>query len=233
VTAAATRPRILIAPHARELDTVLGRLHASIVYDRYLDKIVVAGAQPLTAWPGTPDVDDLVAVADGVLLIGGGDVAPERFGLSAEGAAVDHERDEFEMSLVLAAQAREKPVLGVCRGAQVLNVALGGTLRKVGGHRQESDLTQPSHSVQIVEETRFAEAVGLRELEVNSFHNWAPDALGRGLRVAGTSADVIEGLEFDGGWWGLGVQWHLELLDDPASQRVFDALVAAAVARAP
>jgi putative glutamine amidotransferase len=207
VTAAVTRPRILIAPHARELDTVLGQLHASIVYDRYLEKIVVAGAQPLTAWPGTPDVDDLVAVADGVLLIGGGDVAPERFG--------------------------GKPVLGVCRGAQVLNVALGGTLRKVGGHRQESDLTQPSHSVQIVEGTRFAEAVGTRELEVNSFHNWAPDALGRRLHVAGTSADVIEGLEFDGGWWGLGVQWHLELLDDPASQRVFDALVAAAVARAP
>jgi gamma-glutamyl-gamma-aminobutyrate hydrolase PuuD len=232
VSVAATRPRILIAPHTRELDTVLGRLRASIVYDHYLEKIVAAGGQPLMAWPGSPDVDDLAVLADGVVLMGGGDVAPERFGLAEEGDAVDRVRDEFETRLVVAARARETPVLGACRGAQVLNVALGGTLRRVEGHRQEADLTQPSHSVQLIEGTRLAATIGVRELDVNSFHNWAPDALGRGLRVAGTSAGVIEALESDGAWWALGIQWHLELLDAPASQRVFDALVAAA-ARAP
>jgi putative glutamine amidotransferase len=233
VSAPSRRPRILVAPHVRELDTVLGQLHATIVYDRYVEKIVVAGGQPLAAWPGSPDIDDLVVGADGVLLIGGGDVAPERFGLASEGAAVNHQRDEFETRLVLAARARAKPVLGVCRGAQVLNVALGGTLREVEGHRQEGDLTRPSHSVHVVKGTRLAEIVGVPELEVNSFHRWAPDALGQGLHVAGTGAGEIEGIEFDGDWWALGVQWHVELLDDPASQCVFDALVAAVVTRAP
>ena len=129
-----TRPRIVIAPHARELDTVLGRLRASIVYDQYFAKLVAAGAQPLVTWAGSPDVEDLVAHAAGVLLIGGGDVAPERFGLAAEGSAVDERRDAFETELVHAAKARGTPVLGVCRGAQVLNVALGGTLREVDAH---------------------------------------------------------------------------------------------------
>ncbi len=233
MSVAPKRPRIVIAPHVRELDTALGRLRASIVYDQYLEKIAAAGGQPLTAWPGTPDVDDLVAGAAGVLLVGGGDLAPERFGLAAGGKAVDRERDEFETRLVLAARAREQPLLGVCRGAQVLNVALGGTLRRVEGHRQEGDLTRPSHTVELVEGTRIAATVGTPELAVNSFHDWAADALGRGLRVACTSAGVIEGLEFVGAWWALGIQWHLELLHDRASERVFGALISAAAARAP
>jgi putative glutamine amidotransferase len=222
----------VIAPHVRELDTVLGRLRASIVYDLFLEKIAAAGGQPLTAWSGSTDVDDLMAGAAGVLLIGGGDIAPERFGLAARADGVDRERDEFETRLVLAARAHRQPLLGVCRGAQLLNVALGGTLRRLEGHRQEGDLTRPSHSVQLVEGTRLAATVGSLRLDVNSFHSWAPDALGRGLSIAGVSAGVIEGLEFAGPWWAIGVQWHLELLDDPASERLFAALVAAAAARA-
>ena len=223
-----TRPRIVVAPHARDLDTVLGRLRASIVYDQYCEKIVAAGGQPLVAWPGSPDVDDLVAAADAIVLIGGGDVAPGRFGMAAEASAVDHVRDEFETRLVLTAKEHATPVLGVCRGAQILNVALGGTLREVEGHRQAGDLTRPFHSVSVVGETRLSEIVGASELEVNSFHVWAPAALGRGLRPSGTAADVTEGIEYDGAWWALGVQWHVELLDDPAGQALFDALVAAA-----
>ena len=143
---------------------------------------------------------------------------------------MDELRDEFETRLVRAASAHAKPLLGVCRGAQVLNVALGGTLREVDGHRQAGDLARPSHSVQLVDGTRLAHIVEAAELDVNSFHCWAPDALGQGLVVASTGADAIEGIEFAGDWWALGVQWHVELLDTPASQQVFDAFVAAAEA---
>jgi gamma-glutamyl-gamma-aminobutyrate hydrolase PuuD len=233
VSAARRRPRILIAPHVRELDTVLGRLRASIVYEPFLEKIAAAGGQPLTAWPGSPDVDDLMAGADGVLLIGGGDIAPERFGPAADAVAVDRARDEFETRLVVAARAHRQPLLGVCRGAQLLNVAHGGTLRRLDGHRQEGDLTRPSHPVELVEGTRLAATLGTLELDVNSFHSWAPDALGRDLRISGVSADGIEALEFAGPWWAIGIQWHLELLDDQASERLFGGLVAAAGERAP
>lgn len=223
-----TLPRIVIAPHARDLDTVLGRLRASIVYEQYFAKLVAAGAQPLVAWAGVHDVEDLVAGAAGVLLIGGGDVAPERFGLVVEGSAVDERRDAFETSLVHLAKAQGKPVLGVCRGAQVLNVALGGTLREVGGHVQAGELTEASHAVDVAPGTRLAQIVGAPALEVNSSHRWAPDALGRDLVASGTAAGVIEAVESDERWWAVGIQWHVELLDDPPSQRVFDAFVAEA-----
>lgn len=133
MSAALRRPRILVAPHVRELCTALGRLRASIVYDEYLEQIAAARGQPLTACPGSPDVDDVLAGADGALLIGGGDVAPECFGLAADGHAVDRDRDEFETRLVLAARTREQPLLGVCGGAQLLNVALSGTFQRVDG----------------------------------------------------------------------------------------------------
>jgi len=207
---------------------VLGRLCASIVYEQYFAKLVTAGAQPLVTWSGAPDLEDLVADAAGALLIGGGDVAPERFGLVAEGSAVDERRDAFETSLVLLAKARGKPVLGVCRGAQVLNVALGGTLRQVDGHVQAGDLGQPAHAVAVVAGTRLAEIAGEPELQVNSSHRWAPDGLGRGLVVSGAAAETIEAVESAGEWWAVGLQWHVELLDDPPSQRVFDAFVAEA-----
>jgi putative glutamine amidotransferase len=226
-----TRPRIVVAPHVRELDTPLGRLRASILYDRFGEPIAKAGGQPLAAWPGTPDVDDLVALADGLVLVGGGDVAPQRFGLDADGAAVDLARDEFEVRLVLAAKERGTPLLGVCRGAQLLNIALGGTLRRVNGHRQPDVLARPSHSVSVVAGTRLADVLGASELEVNSFHDWAPDELGGSLRASAAAGPVTEGIESGGDWWALGIQWHLELLDDPAGRRAFDALVEAAAAR--
>ena len=201
-----SRPRVLVAPHVRELDTVLGRLGASLVYEAYFEKIVTAGGRPLVAWPGDPDVEELVEGADGVLLIGGGDVAPERFGLAAEADTVDRERDEFESRLVLAAREHGLPVLGVCRGAQLLNVALGGTLRRVDGHRQDTDLRRPAHQADVLGGTRLAAVLRAPTLAVNSFHNWAADALAAGLDVAARSGGVVEAFESADEWWALGVQ---------------------------
>ena len=218
----------MIAPHARELETPLGCLHASIVYDQFFGLLTAAGGQPLVAWAGTPDVDDLLAVADGVLLIGGGDVAPERFGSAAEASGLDHRRDEFETRLVHGARARGAPLLAVCRGCQMLNVALGGKLRRVEGHRQGESLAIPTHAVEVEPGSRLAAAAGELGLDVNSFHDWAAGERGAGLRVVAAAGDVAEAIEYEGGWWALGVQWHLELLDDPVSQRLFDAFVAVA-----
>jgi putative glutamine amidotransferase len=222
-----TRPFVLIAPHTRELDTVLGKLRTSLVYDRYSERIDQAGGEPLIAWPGSGSIDDLLDRADAALLVGGGDVDPERFRSRAEAEAVDGLRDEFEIGLVLACRRRGMPLLGVCRGAQVINVALGGTLRRVDGHRQTRALSEPTHAVTIHPSSRLAQLVGLQELEVNSFHRWAPDALGEGLReVARTSNGLIEALEYGDDWWAVGVQWHPELLEHESSQRLFDGVVA-------
>ncbi len=225
-----TPPRIIVAPHVRELDTPLGRLRAAILYDRFGELITAAGGQPLAAWPGTPAVEDLATLADGVVLVGGGDVAPERFGMEAPGDAVDPVRDEFEVRLVLAARARATPLLGVCRGAQLLNVALGGTLRRVDGHRQTEPLVRATHRVSVVEGTRLAAVLGTVELEVNSFHDWTADRLGAGLRASASAGTVTEGIEVED-WWALGVQWHLELLEDEAGARAFAALVGEAQRR--
>ncbi len=222
-----TRPRILIAPHARELETPLGRLNASIVYDRFFEPLAAAGAQPLVAWAGSPDVESLLELADGVLLIGGGDVAPERFGLAGEAAGVDPRRDEFETLLALGARERDIPLLAVCRGCQLLNVVLGGTLVRVEGHRQEVELARPTHAVEVEPGTRLAAAAGATRLDVNSFHVWAAGELGEGVRVTARAGAVVEAVEHESDWWAVGVQWHMELLDAPASAGLFDAFVAA------
>jgi putative glutamine amidotransferase len=224
-----SRPRIVVAPHVRELDTVLGRLRASVVYDRYLDRIVAAGGEPLTAWIGSADTQGVATLADGILLVGGGDVEPASFGVESEGEAVDVQRDGFETALVAAARASGTPLLGLCRGCQVLNVALGGTLETLKEHRQREDLSVPTHEVDVVPGTALASIVGAAHLRVNSFHRWSPGALGEGLAVAAlATSGHVEAVESPNGWWALGIQWHAELLDDPASQRVFDALVASA-----
>lgn len=227
------RPKILVAPHVRVLDTPLGRLRGAIVYDRYLDRIVAAGGEPLIAWTGSADPEGLVALADGVALVGGGDVEPATFGVDAEGEGVDAQRDAFERRLVAAAHASGTPLLGLCRGCQVLNVARGGTLELLDGHRQDGDLATPSHAVEVVPGSRLAAALGTDRIEANSFHRWVAGALGEGLTPSAHSASGhVEGLESSDGWWALGIQWHAELLDDRASQRVFDALVAQATGEA-
>jgi putative glutamine amidotransferase len=221
------RPVVLVAPHRRELDTALGNLTASIVYDAFPEHITRAGAEALILWPGTSDIDALIDRADGVVLIGGGDVKPGRFGSSERAEGVDDLRDVFELKLVKECRARSVPLLAMCRGAQVLNVAAGGTLKKVEGHRQQTELSEPAHSVFFDSTSTPASLFGRDELKVNSFHQWAVDRIGSGMAVAARAEDgVIEAFEALDDWWALGIQWHAELLDDPSSQRLFGAFVA-------
>ena len=153
-------------------------------------------------------------------------------------------RDALEFELVRRAVDEGLPLLAICRGMQVLNVALGGTLWQdvpsqlpaAGPHSQTAPRDEPTHGVKLLGEgTRLYAAAGARELRVNSFHHQAVKALGRGLReVAWADDGLVEGIEMPEHPFAVGVQWHPEDLvgRDPAAQGLFEALLVAARARA-
>ncbi len=223
-----SRPRIAVVAHRRELESPIGRHHSLAVDERYLARLDAAGADPIVLWPAMSG--RMSDVSDGVLLIGGGDVAPAAFGSTESGDSIDHARDALEMELVEVCRRDRRPLLGVCRGAQVLNVALGGTLRKVSGHRQELPLTSPAHSVAIEAGSMLHDLAGLRKMEVNSYHAWAIDRPGEALTVVGRGPDgTIEAVEStEASWWCIGVQWHAESFDGHYAGFPFEGLVEAA-----
>lgn len=214
----------------------------------YLRAVQRAGGVPVALPPNLdgPARDALWERLDGLLLTGGGDVAPERFGEPAHAAVSDvaPERDALELELTERALADGVPLLAICRGIQVLNVALGGSLiqdlpTQTSGmivHSQQAPREQPTHGVKVmVEDTRLGAIVESAELSVNSFHHQAIKRLGRGLREAAWAPDgVIEGVDMpDARALVLGVQWHPEDLvgHDASARRLFTALVQAALAR--
>jgi len=221
-----TRPRVLVVGHGRDVESVLGTHRACVVGEPYLRALRQAGAIPLITWAGSGDPAGFLEVADAVLLLGGGDVDPARFGSDASGDAVDLERDEFEIGLVRACQEAAVPLLGMCRGAQAMNVALGGTLRQVADHRQQTALSSPSHQITLVEGSRLASILATSGLPVNSFHRWAVDRPAQGMRVSATAPDGnVEGIESETEWWAAGIQWHAELLADQRTAALFRGLI--------
>ena len=221
-----TPPRVLVVGHGRDVESVLGTHRACVVSEPYLRALRRAGAIPLIAWSGTGDPGELLDVADAVLLLGGGDVDPARFGSDASGEAVDPDRDEFEAELVRMCREAGVPLLGMCRGAQSMNVALGGTLRQIPEHRQQAPLSTPSHRITLVEGSRLASLLDASDLSVNSFHRWAVDRPAEGMRVSATAPDgTIEGIESETGWWAAGIQWHEELLGDQRTADLFGGLI--------
>jgi putative glutamine amidotransferase len=227
-------PLVVIVAHRRVMDTVLGEQHAAIAYGGYLDHLHAAGAAVAVLAPGTRVPDAVLGHMDGLLLTGGGDVAAARFDGPAADRDVDHDRDELELTLVAHCRRRRIPVLGMCRGNQVLNVALGGTLRTVEGHVQREPLHQPVQTVHLDGDCRLARALGTEEVAVNSYHRWAVDRPADGIAVVARTGDgVVEGIEWqEPDWFAVGTQWHAELLDDPHVTGLFTALVAAAAERA-
>ena len=186
-------------------------------------------------------VDDALAGIDGLMLTGGDDVAPERYGEPAHAAVVEAEpgRDEFEFALVKAARDRHLPLFAICRGIQVLNVAMGGTLiqdipDEVGTtveHRVKEPRFAIAHDVwltsnSLLERTLRERLEDADSCAVNSRHHQAPKDVGGGLTVSATAPDgVIEALEDPNRRFVLGVQWHPE---EQGDRRPFDALVRAA-----
>jgi putative glutamine amidotransferase len=166
-------------------------------------------------------VERLMDIADGLILSGGEDVDPARYGQAPHPklGMVSRERDEVEFAALERALERELPVLAICRGMQLLNVAFGGTLYqdlpslRDGGliHEQDAPITKRWHAVEVEEGSRPAEIFGETKLFINSFHHQGVDRLGEGLRAWGWAEDgLVEGIEAADHPWVVGVQWHPE-----------------------
>ena len=209
------------------------------VHRVYVDAVVAAGGTPVVLPILAPaDAPGMLDRLDGLLLSGGADVEPAAYGADAHPAVygVDPARDAWELALARAATV---PVLGICRGSQVLNVAAGGTLVQhladvtAETHRDADRSGELVHDVRVVPGSRLHAVVGGLGVGVNTLHHQAVDSVGAGLVVSATAPDgTIEAVEGAGERLVLGVQWHPELLpghEEHAS--LFAWLVSAAGAR--
>jgi putative glutamine amidotransferase len=210
----------------------------------YLRAVERAGGLPIVLPPLELDrISPLLDRLSGVLLSGGPDLDPAAYGRAAhpELGPTEPQLDAFEVQLAREADARGLPILGICRGAQALNIARGGTLHQhlpeiTDGsiaHRQCQPGHEVTHKVRVAPRSGLAAVVGSRRAAVNSFHHQAVDRLGSGLRAVAWADDgVVEGIEGRGGSLLLGVQWHAEtLVDDPAQLALFRHLVTASEER--
>ncbi len=222
----------ITSPDRAELDELV---------DDIVHAVERAGGAPVLIPLGLADATlrGLYARLDGVLFSGGGDIDPAHYGADPHPAVsgVDPERDRTELALARWAVADPKPFFGICRGTQLLNVALGGTLYRdlnnehpaAPQHVHYPNDLRP-HPIQVTEDSRLARIVGEPILTVNTLHHQACKDIAPGLRVTGRAADgVVEALELPHHPFALAVQWHPECLPDaPEMRRLFEAFVQAA-----
>ncbi|MFM9022750.1 MAG: gamma-glutamyl-gamma-aminobutyrate hydrolase family protein [Solirubrobacterales bacterium] len=221
------RPVIAITPVPRDVDTGYGGDRADTVARGFGDAVVAAGGVPISL-PQVPPALAAVQLAgvDGLILSGGQDI--DLPGATGDDRWVDAGRDRHEFALWEAARAAGIPVLGVCRGLQLANVALGGSLiTHVEGHDAAGRHAGELQEVEVEEGTLLAGILGAGPCLVNTIHHQAVGEPGEGLRVSARSADgTVEAAELAGDPWFVGVQWHPELLPGrPAGDALFAALV--------
>lgn len=209
-------------------DTRLGGVHRVRLNTVYVTALELAGLVPVVVPPltGAESARSIIAAVDGLVLTGGEDVDPELYGQQRHDrlGPVNRRRDESEIALVLAAREAGKPVLAICRGPQLLNVALGGTLIQdipscvphALAHDSEDSRNARAHEIVIEPDSRIAAAVGATRISVNSLHHQSILEPAPGLRVTARAPDgIIEGVESEGEeWWALAVQWHPEEMSD-------------------
>ncbi len=207
---------------------------AALVPNDYVTAIENAGGRALLVPPSTHAIDETLDALDGLIFSGGCDLDPDLYGQSPhpETTGIVPERDTGEIALMKAALERELPILGICRGSQVLNVTLGGDLIQhlpevVGADRhKEIPGIYADHDVAFDSASRLATVLGERH-PVKSHHHQGFGRIGTGLRATGHATDdgTPEALEHTGRSFAIGVLWHPEVGED---QRLFNALVAEA-----
>jgi putative glutamine amidotransferase len=214
---------------------------AVVLPRRYADSVAAAGGIPVLL-PPLPGIEDALGRLDGLILSGGGDIDPAHYHAepAPETSSVREERDAAEFALFAAAMSRRLPVLGICRGLQVINVALGGTLHQhlpdVVGHDGHAPVPGGfgQHVVRVAPGSRLSQILGRGQADTPTHHHQAVDQLGRGLIPTAWAQDgTIEAFEPDAardGSFMVAVQWHPEAGDDPS---LFRALIAAARDRTP
>lgn len=215
------RPRVLLTTAQMWQSRPLQRRLAHVGRD-YADALLRVGLLPLLA-PPLPDgtAAEMLAGVDALLLSGGVDVGPAHYGQAPhpELGEVDPRRDAFELALYREARARRMPVLGICRGIQVIAVAGGGTLHqhlpalpKLHQHEQRARDGDPAHRIRLTPGSRIRAAFGAESAWVNSYHHQGIDRAPEGLTPTAYADDgLIEALEEPAGPFLLAVQWHPEL----------------------
>lgn len=214
-------PRLDVQPH--------GEFPFWVLNESYADAVVAAGGVPviLPSIPGSAAA--MLARLDGVLFSGGADIDPARFGATdvhPTTYGIDHRRDAFELEMTEQAVAAGVPVLGICRGIQLINVALGGTLIQDVGSESRPDSTvahrqheiglahhEVGHAATLADHPRIRAVYGSATVGVNSFHHQALDRVAPSLEAVAWSPDgLVEAVVGAGDAFVLGVQWHPELM---------------------
>ncbi|MCS7483238.1 gamma-glutamyl-gamma-aminobutyrate hydrolase family protein [Umezawaea endophytica] len=228
----ASEPLIGLTTYLEPVRFGLWDTRGAVLHQAYVDCVRAAGGNPVLLPPGGDWRPETVGWLDGLVITGGADVNPAAYG-QEPGPLTDaprQSRDDSEFSLARAALSSGLPLLGVCRGMQVLNVVLGGTLHQhVEGHVKSPGVFAETE-VDVVRGSALEAVVGSRTT-VQCHHHQALDVLGEGLRAVATAPDgIVEGVELEGSGFALGVQSHPE--QDIEDVRLFAALVQAAKERA-
>jgi putative glutamine amidotransferase len=239
---ATRKPIIGITPSPMDDKQSHGSFTRYAAATTYTEAVEAAGGVPLVIPPQVGNIEEILSVVDGLLLSGGGDIDPERYGdteVHDRTYGIHELRDELELALVREAVERDIPLLCICRGIQILNVALGGTLiqdvpdqysTQVEHAQQNAGITKedPSHIVNATPGSLLERTYGSSTIEVNSFHHQAIKDLAPDLEINGVAADeIVESVHRPGNAWILGVQWHPEMMfrAHPEHLKPFEALV--------
>lgn len=220
---------------------------AVLVLRAYVNAIINAGGTPVLIPSGIPQGSstELLDRLDGVLFTGGGDISIDRYNGIAHPSLynVDEQRDELEFQLIRAAIENDKPFLGICRGLQLLNVVLGGSLYSdIAAQKPDSikhdyypDIPRQfiAHQIQVLSDSKLGRILGSTTLEVNSLHHQGIMNVASQLNPVGFAPDrLVEAIELPGHTFGIAVQWHPEWLTDQEHSRyLFSSFVNASATR--